>query len=435
MLDINLIRQKPDLVKKKVDQKYFKEKRSHFVDQVLKLDQERKKLLTKKEKLQADINKLSKTKPDRRTILILRNKKKDKKKLNWQLREIEDKFLELMYKIPNIVTSDVPVGRDENDNKVLRKWGKPTKFAFKPKEHWELGAELDIIDIPRAAKVSGARFNYLKGDLAFLEFAIVQHSLKVLTDEKILAKIIQSANLKVGAKPFIPVIPPIFIKPNYFQKMARLDPPEDKYYIPKGDLYLIGSAEHTLGAMYADETFEEAQMPVRYVGFSTCCRRESGSYGKDTKGILRVHQFDKIEMESFDMPENSLEEHKFMIAIQEYLMQSLKIPYQVVIICTGDMGAPDARQNDIEAWLPGQNKYRETHTADYMTDYQARRLNIKVRRKNGKTEIVHMNDATAFAIGRTIIAILENYQQKDGSVAIPKVLKPYMNGIKEIKPK
>ena len=202
----------------------------------------------------------------------------------------------------------------------------------------------------------------------------------------------------------------------------------------RDNLYLIGSAEHTLGAMHMDQTFFEQNLPLRYIGFSTSFRREAGSYGKDTKGILRVHQFDKIEMESFTIPEDSKIEQDFFVAIQEYLMKSLEIPYQVVMICTGDMGTPDARQLDIEAWLPGQNKYRETHTSDLMTDYQARRLNTKVKLKSGKTEFVHMNDATAFAIGRTLIAILENYQQKDGSVLVPKVLQA-LTGFDKIMPK
>ena len=180
-----------------------------------------------------------------------------------------------------------------------------------------------------------------------------------------------------------------------------------------------------------DEVIVEKNFPIRYVGFSTSFRREAGSYGKDTRGILRVHQFNKIEMESFTLPENSLKEQEFFVSIQEYLMKSLEIPYQVVMICTGDIGKPDARQVDIESWLPGQNKYRETHTSDLMTDYQSRRLNTRVKRKNGSFEFVHMNDATAFAIGRTLIAIIENYQQKDGSIKVPVVLQKY-TGFKKI---
>lgn len=216
--------------------------------------------------------------------------------------------------------------------------------------------------------------------------------------------------------------------------MARLEPKDERYYVQSDDLYLVGSAEHTLGPLHMDKVLKEEELPVRYIGYSTAFRREAGSYGKDMKGILRVHQFDKLEMESFSLPEDSVNEQNFFVAIQEYLMQELKVPYRVVQICTGDMGGPDARQIDIECWMPGQNRYRETHTSDLMTDYQARRLNTKVKRKNG-TEFVHMNDATAIAVGRTIIAIMENYQTENGTVKIPKALQKYMFGIKEIKPK
>jgi len=224
------------------------------------------------------------------------------------------------------------------------------------------------------------------------------------------------------------------IKPDVYTKMARLSPEDktERYYIPSDDIYLVGSAEHTLGPIHIDQIIPEADLPIRYVAFSTAFRREAGSYGKDTRGILRVHQFDKIEMESFSKPEDSVLEQNFFVAIQEYLVKSLEIPYQVVSICTGDMGKPDARQIDIECWIPSQKKYRETHTSDLMTDYQARRLNTKLKRRDGKIEFVHMNDATAFAIGRILVAILENYQQKDGSIKVPKVLQKYC-GFKVIK--
>jgi seryl-tRNA synthetase len=223
------------------------------------------------------------------------------------------------------------------------------------------------------------------------------------------------------------------IRPNPFLKMGRLFPKEDRYYIPSDDLYLIGSAEHTLGTMHMDHTFTEADLPVRYVGYSPAFRREAGTYGKDTRGILRVHQFEKLEVESFCLPENSLKEQELFVAIQEHILQALKLPYEVMMICTGDMGKPDYRQIDINTWMPGQNSYRETHTADLMTSFQARRLNTKVKRADGKVDIVHMNDATVAAMGRLLIAIIENYQQADGSVKIPEVLRPYMGGQEFIK--
>jgi len=210
--------------------------------------------------------------------------------------------------------------------------------------------------------------------------------------------------------------------------MARLSEQDknERYYLQQDDMYLIGSAEHTLGPIHMDEIIDEKDLPKRYIAFSSCFRREAGSYGKDTQGILRVHQFDKLEMESFTTPENSIKEQNFIVGIQEYLMKKLELPHRLMMICTGDMGKPDARQIDVETWMPGQNKYRETHTSDLNTDYQSRRLNTRVKRKNGQIEFVHMNDATAFAVGRMIVAIVENFQKKDGTIKIPKILKKYL---------
>jgi len=436
MLDIKFIRQNKDLIKDAA-----KKKRVNVdIGRFLELDQMRRMLIQGYEEGLAKKNKASKTiasteAPEEKQKLILEMRELDisNDRLAEQLKPVDNEFYALLSKIPNIPMSDVPEGKDENENLTLREWGKKPEFDFEPKEHWQLGEDLDVIDMVRGAKVSGARFGFLKGKLAILEFALVQYALSVMTDKKILARIIKENNLKVETTPFIPIVPPVMIKPDVFNKMARLEPKEERYYIPSDDLYLIGSAEHTLGSLHMDETFEEQDLPLRYVGFSTAFRREAGTYGKDMKGILRVHQFDKVEMESFCLPEKSVEEQNFFVAIQEYLMKSLKIPYRAVMICTGDMGAPDARQIDIEAWLPGQGRYRETHTADLMTDYQARRLNTKVRR-GGNSELVHMNDATVFAIGRTLVAILENYQQKDGSVEIPKVLRDFC-GFKKIEKK
>jgi seryl-tRNA synthetase len=248
----------------------------------------------------------------------------------------------------------------------------------------------------------------------------------MLTDEAKLASILKKAGVDASPKPFVPVVPPVMVRPEVLRKMARLEPVDDRFYLPKDDLFLAGSAEHTLGPLYMGATISESAFPLRYIGFSTSFRREAGSYGKDTRGIIRVHQFDKLEMESFTAPEQSFAEHDFFVAIQEHLMQEIKIPYRVVAVCTGDMGGPDTKQTDIEAWMPGQGKYRETHTADLMTDYQARRLGTKVRRPDGKTEFAHMNDATAFAIGRTIVSIFENYQTKEGAIRVPKVLQKYV---------
>lgn len=429
MLDIQFIREHKDRVAKAIATK----KSRANLDALLAKDAERSRLLKEVEELRSlknDINELiqqAKT-PEEKAEVIAKGKE-IKEKLDVaepHLREAEEQFFMLLRLIPNIPSDDTPEGPDESGNQVLRQVGEKRTFDFTPKEHFELGQALGLIDTERAATVAGARFAYLMGDLVKLQFALIDLALKTLTDEKALAGIIAKNNLDVSATPFIPVIPPVFIKPEPFEKMARLEPKEERYYLPEDDLYLIGSAEHTLGTLHMDESIPEEKLPLRYVGYSTSFRREAGSYGKDTRGILRLHQFDKLEMESFTTAKKSVEEQNFFVAIQEYLVRSLGIPYQVVQICTGDMGGPDARQIDIECWLPGQGKYRETHTSDLMTDYQARRLGTKVKRRDGRSEFVQMNDATVFAIGRTLIAIMENYQEADGGIVIPEALRPYM---------
>src|SRR3990167_9993438 len=418
MLDIQFIRENSEKVKKGVAAKQLDPK---IVDKVLGLDAKYRKLLAEVENLRSQRNKAAQEKDIEKGKKI----KIELQKKEPEFKKVEEEYKDAINQIPNLPADDVPEGKDERENKVTRKWGEPKKFDFKPKDHLELGEALDIIDVKVASKVTGARFGYLKGDAALLEFALIQHAFSVLTNTDELKKIANKVKEGYSSKPFIPIVPPVMVRPDVFGKMARLEPKEERYYIKSDDLYLIGSAEHTLGPMHMDEVLPEKNLPLRYVGFSTSFRREAGTYGKDTKGILRVHQFDKVEMESFTTPEDSDKEQDFFVAIQEYLMQSLEIPYQIVMICTGDMGAPDYRQVDLEAWLPGEGKYRETHTSDNMTDYQARRLNTRVQAK-GKTGFVHMNDATAFAVGRTIIAILENYQQKDGSILIPKVLQKWV---------
>lgn len=426
MLDINYIRENTEKVKEAAKNKQHD---PAIVDEVLALSQKRVGLIQRTEELRQERNQISKSDSEE-------NRKRGKeikdelKELEPGLEEVEKEYKNALYKIPNVPFDEVPVGKDESENKVVKKVGEPKKFSFKPKDHLELGEALGIIDVETASKVTGPRFGYLKRDAVLLEFALNMFAMGILTNEVKLKEITDKAGLDVSTKPFIPVLPPVMVKAEVFLKMARinsLDPSqeEEKYYLPKDDLYLIGSAEHTLGPMHMDQTIAEKDLPIRYAGFSTAFRREAGSYGKDTRGVFRVHQFDKLEMESFTTPEDSRKEQEFIVAVQEHLNSVLGLPYQVVEICTGDMGGPDARQIDIETWLPGQDKYRETHTSDLMTDYQARRLGTKVQRKGGETEYVHMNDATAFA-GRSLIAILENYQQEDGSIEIPEALRPYM---------
>jgi len=331
------------------------------------------------------------------------------------LKEIEKKLKELMYQLPNPAAKDVKAGKNEAENEVVRKWGKIRKPEFAVKDHAELGEKLGMIDIGRAAKVSGSRFAYLKGDGVRLEMALVNLALETLTK-----------------KGFIPVVPPVLIKTEMMQAMGYLEHGGDEqmYIFDKDNQVLVGTSEQAIGPLHSGEVFKAEDLPRRYMGWSTCFRREAGTYGKDTRGILRVHQFDKVEMFSFTKPEDSDKEHEFLLKTEEELLQALEIPYQVVKMCSGDLGAPAARKYDLEAWLPGQNQYRELTSTSSCTDFQARRLNIKFKDKD-KRQYVHTLNGTGFAIGRTLIAIMENYQTKDGHIEIPKVLQKYI-GKKQI---
>ena len=429
MLDIKFIRQNSEIVKDAV-----KKKRLDFdVDKLLAVDERRRHVLQEFENLKAEQNKKSKQKLAPGDIEELKTIKEKVKVLQSELDLVEKEFNELMMGVPNIPTEDTPIGQTESDNVVAKEVGKPKKFNFQPKNHWDIAREHDLIDKERGAKIAGARFVYIKGDLVRIQLALMQWTADQLTDQKVIKKIIKDNKLKISDKPFVLVLPPAMIKTDVYKATARLNQRDVTYKLEGDDLWLNASAEHSMCPMYQDEILEEAKLPIRYLGYTTAFRREAGTYGKDTEGIFRMHQFDKLELESFSVKNHSYDEHLFLVAIQEYLMQQLEIPYHVLLKCTADIGFANARGVDINAWLPGQNKYRETHTADYMTDFQARRLNTRVRRANGELELVHTNDATAFAMSRTLIAILENYQQKDGSVKIPKVLQKYMGGLKEIK--
>lgn len=419
MLDINALRENPDFYKKAITQKKGD---ASLVDKLLEVDEKRRTLIGELQSLRELKNKYAKEQnieEGKKTKIELSTKEPE-------LTQVEAQYKEILWSLPNLASPDVPVGEDESSNTVIRSWGTIPHFDFPVKDHIELGEDLDIIDVKKASDVSGARFAYLKGDAALLEFALVSYAFSVLTNSEILQQIAKEAKLDVSTKPFVPVVPPVMIKPDVFERMARLKPEEERYHFPTDDLYLVGSAEHTLGALHMDEMLPEKEFPKRYVGFSTSFRREAGSYGRDTKGILRVHQFDKVEIESFTTADQGRVEQDFIVAIQEYLMRELGLPYEVMAVCTGDMGGPDFRQIDINTWIPSQDKYRETHSSDYNTDYQSRRLNTRVKRVNNEVEFVHMNDATVFAVGRTLIAILENNQQADGSVLIPQVLQKWI---------
>ncbi len=432
MLDIQFIRDNADLVQDSSKNKGL----DVDIKQLLELDGQRRDLLQEVEKLRHDQNQAGKAfsagNIDQSNRDAFRHQKQMIHELTENLKKIESQFTQLLKQVPNVPLEDVPVGASEQENVVAKKVGEPKKFDFEPKNHAELAEAKGWLDKERAAKVAGSRFAYIKGDLVKLQFAIIQFVLSTLTDEAVLKKIADDAGLKVTPKAFIPILPPLMIRTDLYDAMDRLEPRDDRYKLEDEDLWLQGSAEHVLGSMHADEIFEEKDLPLRYIGYATSFRREAGTYGKDMEGLFRMHQFDKLEMESFTTAKDGLQEHLFLIAIQEYLMTQLDLPYQVLMKCTADIGKPNARGVDIEAWLPGQDKYRETHTADYMTDYQARRLKTRVRREDGSVELIHTNDATAFALSRTPIAILENHQDKDGKVKVPNALQPFMGGQESI---
>jgi len=427
MLDIQFIRDNKDLVNEKSQQKGCDIDIAHL----LSLDEKRKSLIQEIEARRAKINLQTKSfegkAPSEDQRVAVRTIKEEINSNEKSLATVDADYWKLLKAVPNMPADDVPIGTSEEDNKVTKTIGKPPKFDFKVKDHWQIGEKKGWIDMQRAAKVAGSRFTYLKGDLVKLQFALWQFALDKLSDEKVLKEIIDKNKLKVSSKPFVPVLPPAMARTEIYESTGRLDKEEQTYKLEGDELWLNASAEHTLAPMYSGEILSEADLPIRYVGSTTAFRREAGTYGKDMEGILRLHQFDKLEMESFDLPEDSAQEHLLMIAIQEYLMQQLDLPYQVVLKCTAEIGGPNARGVDIEAWLPGQNRYRETHTADYITDYQARRMQTRVRRKDGSVQLVHNNDATAFS-QRPLIAIIENSQTKDGDVVVPEVLRSYMGG-------
>ena len=428
MLDIRFIRDNADAVQTNARNKGY----DVDITTLLKLDAQRRELQVQADALRTKRNDIvAQTKGGRPTDELIAEGKAVKEQLNGiesQLKEVELNYITLMKQVPNMAASDVPVGASEDENVVTKTVGDITKFDFAPRNHADIAAERGWIDKERAAKVTGSRFAYIEGDLVKLQMAIIQYVINTLGDESVIAEIAKGAGIEISSKPLIPILPPLMIRTDMYDAMDRLEPREDRYKLEGDDLWLQGSAEHVLGSMHAGEIFEESQLPLRYLGYATSFRREAGTYGKDMEGILRMHQFDKLEMESFTTADDGHNEHLLFVAIQEYLLTQLGLPYRVLKKCTFDIGKPNACGIDMETWLPGQNKYRETHTADYMTDYQSRRLNTRVRRQSGNLELVHTNDATAFALGRIMIAIIENGQTADGKVRVPSVLQPYLAG-------
>lgn len=433
MLDIQFIRDNPELVKEKAAQKQY----SIDIGRLLELDTERRSKLTQIEELrrrrneQADDLKKTQGKPSDEQLAAGRLLKEELASHEADLVRIEDQFYPLLKSVPNMPLDMVPVGKTEDENVEIRTWGTKPEFDFTPKNHAEIAEAKGWLDKERGAKIAGARFVYLMGDLVRLEFALWQFGMDVLGNEAILKQIIADNNLQVSSKPFKPMLPPAVAKQAVFEATGRLNKQEQTYKIEDEDLWINASAEHTMAPMYLDEILPAAELPLRYVGYTTAFRREAGTYGKDTEGIFRLHQFNKLEMESFTDAQSSLDEHLFHVAIQEYLMQQLGLPYHVLEKCTADIGRPNAKGVDIEVWLPSQNTYRETHTADHIGDYQTRAMKTRVRTTDGTLALAHTNDATVFS-QRPLVAILENFQTAAGDVIVPEVLRGYLGGKERI---
>jgi len=410
MLDINYIRDNAEKVKQATLDKGFD---ASAVDSLLEADKERRELIQQVESLRAkrnDLNDQLKTARTPDLITESKNLKIELEKLEAHQKEVQTNYQELMFKIPNPAASDVLVGKEE-DNEVLRQVGVVKKFSFTPRDHVELGELTGTIDIENGTKVAQSGFYYIKGLGAMLEFALIQYAIK-----------------KLSSKGFTPVITPNVAKEQSvigcgFQ--ARSDKERQIYHLEGEDLDLIATAEITLVSQHQNTVFSPAELPLKYVGYSSCYRYERGSYGKDVRGILRVHEFRKVEMVVFALPEDSDKIHEELRSIEEEIWQELEIPYQVIKQATGDLGNAASRKYDLEAWMPSQNRYREVTSTSNTTDFQARRLNIKVRHNN-ETEYVHTLNGTILALGRAMIAIYENYQNEDGSITVPQVLRNYL---------
>jgi len=421
MLDIKLIRNEPERVREALRRRG--EHAESALDKLLELDRSRREVLVEVEEKRSLRNAVSeqiaqakKAKQDASDkIAAMREVGEEIKELDARLKQIEAALEDELLQVPNLPEPSAPAGGEE-DSVVMHHWGQPRKFDFTPRDHLEIAEKHDLIDMERGARTSGSRFAYLKGDLVFLQFALVQFALQ-----------------KLASKGFRPAIVPVLVRDEamYGTGFFPTDLPQ-VYHIEADGLNLVGTSEVPLAALHMDEILDENDLPVRYVGYSTCFRREAGAAGKDTRGIFRVHQFDKVEMFSFCAPDKSPEEHDFMRSIEEEILQELGLPYRAVNIAAGDLGAPAAKKYDLEAWLPSQERYREVTSCSNCTDYQARRLKVRAKGEKGGPYLLHTLNGTVVAVGRTIIAIMENYQTEDGLVEVPAALKPYMPAGKEV---
>ncbi len=405
MLDINFIRENKDLVKKRIETKGFE---PSLIDKVLELDEKRRSVLLEIEQLRAKRNKIAGEGKPSEEGRAIKELLKDREP---ELVKIQEEYKDTLFKIPNLPSAQSPIGKSEKENREIRKWGEPKKFGFKPKDHLELGKKLGILDFETGAKVAGSQFYFLYGDGVLLEMALVNYVLN-----------------KLSGMGFIPVITPDLAKSRYYLGTGYAPKGDEAqtYTISDSDLGLIATAEVTLAGSHADNVIPEQKLPIKYIGYSHCFRQEAGAYGKYSKGLYRVHQFTKTEMFVFCKPEDSEKIHGELLRIEEEIFQDLEIPYRVVEMCTGDLGAQASRKFDIEAWMPGRGDYGEVTSTSNCTDYQARNLNIKFRRESGETEYVHMLNGTAVVMSRVPVAILENYQEEDGSIKVPDVLQKWM---------
>jgi seryl-tRNA synthetase len=416
MLDLKAIRSDPERFKAALARRGASEQ----VDELLALDARRRELLPEVESAQAERKTLSKQIGERKqagedaeaealmaTVGGLKEKIESGKE---ELEEVDAKLGELALALPNLPDPDAPEGMTEEDAVVIREVGDRPEFGFEPRDHLEIGTELDLIDMEAGAKLSGSRFAYLKGDLVLLELALVRFAIET-----------------VRAEGHEPVVPPVLVREEALEGTGFLPGDRDQIYeIPKDDLFLTGTSEVGLAGLHANEILAADALPLRYCAFSTCFRREAGAAGRDTRGIFRVHQFDKVEMFSFVDPADSAAEHERLLAIEERILGALEIPYRVVNVAVGDLGAPAAKKYDCEAWIPRQGRYRELTSCSNTTDYQARRLGARYRPAEGETpRPVHTLNGTACAVGRTIIALIENRQERDGSFTLPNILHPY----------
>jgi seryl-tRNA synthetase len=422
MLDLKLIREHKDLVQRKI-----KDRRQKYdLEDLLKLDAEWRQLATRGEQLKhkrnvtsEEIARLKREKEPMDSLLADMKKVSDEiKTIDDQIRGVEEDLQEQLLLLPNLVHDSVPQGRDERDNQEIRRWGEPPVFGFQPRPHWEIGEALEILDFERAAKITGARFVLYKGLGARLERALINYMI----------------DLHASGHGYEEVLPPFLVNRAAMTVSGQLPKFEDDlFHVKEDDYFLIPTAEVPITNMHKNEILNEDQLPLAYVAYSPCFRREAGSYGKDTRGIIRQHQFNKVELVHFTRPEDSYEWLERLLLNAEEVLQRLGLHYRVVVLCTGDTGFSSAKTYDIEVWLPGQNTYKEISSCSNFETFQARRGNIRFRPKGSKkTEFVHTLNGSGLAIGRTLLAILENYQQEDGSVVIPESLRSYMGGVEKI---